>query len=40
MKMYGIEVTIENGKVTNASYEGIKFYPMKWNAKITDGSIA
>lgn len=33
MKMYGVEVKIENGKVINATYEGINFYPMKWNAK-------
>lgn len=33
MKMYGLDLTIENGKLIKVSSEGMDFYPMKWNTK-------
>lgn len=33
MKMYGLDLTIENGKLIKVSYEGMNFYPMRWNTK-------
>ena len=33
MKMYGLELTIENGKLKSGSSDGMTFYPMRWNTK-------
>lgn len=33
MKMYGIALTIENGKLISGGSNGMTFYPMRWNAK-------
>lgn len=33
MKMYGLDLTTENGKLIKVSSDGMDFYPMRWNAK-------
>lgn len=33
MKLYGIELTMKNGKLVSGYIDGMAVYPMKWNAK-------
>lgn len=33
MKMYGMELTMKNGKLISVGSDGMAFYPMKWNTK-------